>query len=87
MGCQVKGTLIIEIGSVSNIHRVSQSNPSHWEQGPSPQVCTFFRQLRQPPALLVSVDTPGMLAVQAVDEKLKALASWKTYEMREHVFL
>jgi len=37
--------------------------------------------------LLVSVDTPGMLAVQAVDEKLKALASWKTYEMREHVFL
>lgn len=45
------------------------------------KVCTFFRQLRQPPALLVSVDTPGMLAVQAVDEKLKESALLKPFDV------
>lgn len=45
------------------------------------KVCSFFRQLRQPPALLVSVDTPGMLAVQAVDEKLKESALLKPFDV------
>eukprot|EP00435_Cladocopium_sp_Y103_P011620 s3117_g3.t1 len=45
------------------------------------KVCTLCRQLRQPPALLVSVDTPGMLAMQTVDEKLKESALLKPFDV------